>query len=260
MSETADRAHPDELLVLHAVGALDAAEDVIVRDHLESCDRCQHELDAYRETLARLISDRPAPAGLWERLSARVEELEATRKSTDARPSARPSGHVPATSLPMGSAKARRRLGLRVLAAAAAVVVAAAAAAAVVHRDDRDDRDDRVTVADLAGSVEGATGAKVVALHAAESGDVVARVIVAPDDIQAYVLVDDLQPLEPARSYQLWSTGTAGEPVSLAVLGDGRSTAIPVPVPPGTRSFAISEEPAGGSVHPSDRVVAVGQV
>lgn len=96
-------------------------------------------------------------------------------------------------------------------------------------------------------------GSTVVALTSA-TGEPAARVVVTDDSYDDdFVLLDRLAPLEADRTYQLWRTD-GGAPVSLGVLGPGSDGAARVTLPEGVGSFAISDEPAGGSASPTDVV------
>jgi len=51
----------DELLTLHATGALEPKEEARVRAHLESCATCRTELEAHREVLGLAALPPPSP-------------------------------------------------------------------------------------------------------------------------------------------------------------------------------------------------------
>jgi anti-sigma-K factor RskA len=114
------------------------------------------------------------------------------------------------------------------------------------------------TVAERAETALEDPDATVTRLADPVSGTRAARFVVTPDG-DAYVTLDDLPPLPAERTYQLWRTETM-TPVSLGVLGPGRSRAVEVHVPPGQARLAISEEPAGGSPVPTGALVAAGTV
>jgi anti-sigma-K factor RskA len=110
------------------------------------------------------------------------------------------------------------------------------------------------TVAEQAAAALDDPDATVVPLASTMDGDPAARYVV--DGSDAYVVVDDLAPLDGARTYQLWELGDGG-PTSLGVLGSGVEV-VAVERATGGGDLAISEEPAGGSASPTGTVVAGG--
>jgi anti-sigma-K factor RskA len=141
---------------------------------------------------------------------------------------------------------------------AAAALVVAVGVGATLGRLAAPAPEPEQTVAERAEAALEDPDATVTGLADPVSGMPAARFVVTADG-DAYVTLDDLAPLPAERTYQLWRTETM-TPVSLGVLGPGRSRAVEVHVPPGQARLAISEEPVGGSPAPTGALVAAGTV
>lgn len=237
--------HPLDELAVYALDALEGHERRIVESHLTGCGACRAELDQHRTTLAHLATPDAPPPELWDRIARQttaVPRLRAGGTSGNGDDEHEPRHRAP----PRGSGQ-RRWLG--VLAAAAAVVVVAGVAVWGLRPSDSAD-----TVADLAAEAADDPDATVVALTAG-TGEARARVVTTGDQAD-YLLLDDLPRLPRGRAYQLWRVDDPDTPVSLGVVGDGSSPAAAVSVPDGTTAFALSDEPATGSVRPTTIVAS----
>lgn len=233
----------EEIRDLLGAFALDATSDeerLEVEDHLSDCPRCRAEVAEHRETASMLAAvGAPAPEGLWEGIATSLDAPI---------PIDRPTRKQAATRWMKG--------------------VASAAAAALVLWLAVDVVDQRQQLQELAGSVEQANlaGAAAAALvhpeaHrirlASPEGSLGAEAVVLPNGT-GYVVTDNLEPLPPARTYQLWALG-GEEPISAAVLGPDPSLAA-FTVSPQLTGLAITEEAAGGAVVPRMPPVLVGEV
>jgi anti-sigma-K factor RskA len=160
-----------------------------------------------------------------------------------------PVAPVPAgpTHLRRADAGRTRRWALAGLAVAAALVLVVGLVGLMRPNQTSD-------LSDLADAALRDAGPGDVARLAGDQGDV-AQVVVS--DGTAYVLVDDLPTLPEGQEYQLWSLGGSA-PVSLGMVGDGSAPVAALGAPAGLASLALSVEPAGGSVAPSDDIVATG--
>lgn len=209
--------HPHDDLAVYALDALEPDEHAAVDAHLAHCADCRRELDAYLATLGQMAVPEEPPARVWEGISRQIRT-------------------------PVIQMESRRRTPRWLLAAAAVVVVLGVGAVALTMGGG-----DSESVSDLAAAAARDPDSTVADLS-------LARVVVTDGD--DYVLFDDLPALSSDETYQLWRTDE-GEPVSLGVLGDGGEGAVQLDLPQGVASFAVSQEPAGGSDTPTD-ILATG--
>ena len=236
--------HPVDDLALYALDALEGDEADAVEAHLAECASCQRELATHEEALAALVEDGPPPS-LWGAVQEKIRDVQPG-----------PVGDVPLRAVGPAPAHldhtAAHRRGMRRLAA-----LAAAAAVAVVLG---------VGVATQVGQGQGgqetASGApdgSTIAVLADAHGADVARVVTGEDgDVLVF---DDLPRLSAASTYQLWDVDGA-EPVSLGVVGDGRTESVEISLPPDAAELAISEEPVRDvpASAPTGPIVASGSV
>jgi anti-sigma-K factor RskA len=241
--------HPRDDLAAYAVDALEGDERRAIEDHLAGCVACRALLAEHHDVLAGLTPDELPPPSVWPRVAADT----GAGVSGAGAPRSRPPAH--ARRRTTRSARSRRLVG-----AGAALVGAAAAAAVLVV----------AVVAGVVtwGSDDGADDLTELAQQAAEAGDVVGGLAdpdgrpvaeVVSSDGGSFVVLDDLEALPAGRAYQLWSLD-GPEPVSLGVLGDGRTEVVAVHLPATVTDVAISDEPATGVTAPTGPVVATGSI
>jgi len=245
----------DELLGAYALDAVDDDEREQVESFLERTPEARSLVADYRETAALLAhSGTEAPPGLWERIEQTLEE-EPPQLATPV-----PAGVVAFESR---RARLRRRIAVAV-AVAAAVVVVGSLTAKVVQQDDRIDELGREAET---GSVLAAAETAARDPHAARvtlsstDGALEARAVYLPDG-DGFLVENNLRPLPPDRTYQLWALlGDPGaeRPISAAVLGpDPGVTAFRVQGP--VAGFAITDEQSPGAVSPSNPAMIQGAV
>jgi anti-sigma-K factor RskA len=244
--------HPLDDLAAYALDALDDAERRAVDHHLAGCAVCRAELAGHHEALAALASDEAPPASLWQRIATDIgapDLADPTRRSRAATPAAPEDRSVVPFRAPAGRQPGRSRW---MTAAAAALAVAAAVVAVFGFAGRGSDGAD--TVGELAQQAEehGET------LGTLETPDGRSAAEVVADGGSSYVVLDGLQALPEGRAYQLWSTD-GPQPVSLGLLGDGKTGAVAVSLPPTATSLAISEEVDTGAPAPTT-IVATGQI
>jgi anti-sigma-K factor RskA len=265
--------HPLDELAVYALDALEGDERRAVEAHLATCPECAAALDAHRAALAALTLDEPPPPAVWSRIASEIgatglptplparggtaerpapPTLPGPPPPSDSRGWRGPAGTVaPRPDRPTHLRRAdpgrTRRFVLAGLAVAAALVLVVGLA--VVMRSSQTSDLGDLAAAALRNS-EGR-----VALLSGDEGEV-ARVVV--DDGTAYVLVDDLPTLPEGQEYQLWKLGGPA-PVSLGMVGDGSAPVAALGAPADLVDLALSVEPAGGSVAPSDDIVATGR-
>jgi anti-sigma-K factor RskA len=232
--------HPEveELLGAFALDALDSDEADAVDLHLRDCPRCRAEVADYRETAALLaFGGVEAPAGVWEKIQASLEEA----------PPQLALGRV----IPMKESR-WRSMGARVAAMAAVVISLAALGVSVMRSTDGAD------TGSLAAQVEkAAADPEGTPVHLAASGGKGSADIVLLDG-QAYLVRHSLPELDDDETYQLW--GQQGETkVSLGILGPQPGRTI-VAAGADYEALAITAEKKPGVVSSSNSAVVAGLV
>jgi hypothetical protein len=237
------RTHDDlqELLGVYALHALEPDQAQVVEGHLELCPRCRAEVSGHREVATMLgNTGGHAPAGLWDRISAQLEEAPPPMRL------ALPEGE--GSVIPLASH--RRQRSNRVVAAAvgmAAALVIGVLGAQVVRQGDRINtlnaalEDDAVlTGANLALADPDADKVQL----ASADGTVAAPAVLLPNGT-GYLLSHQLAELDESLTYQLWGITETGI-VSLGLLGSSPTDVVTFHVGDPVAGLAITEEVAGG--------------
>ncbi|MGH2656830.1 MAG: anti-sigma factor domain-containing protein [Actinomycetota bacterium] len=230
----------EDLLGAYALDAVPEDERRLVEEHLAVCEACRREVMEHRETVALLSGGAAAPVGVWDRISAELE---------------------PEPPLSLEALRAPRigRWATGIAAAAAALAIVALGVRVV----EQDRQLDRVPEAGEGRALEMAAqaalrdpAARPVTLRSADGATSV-EVVLLPDG-SGYLYRNDLDPLPPGRTYQLWALGEA-EPISAGVLGpDPDVTAFSVD--PAISGLAITQEVAGGVVAPTSDPLVAGEL
>jgi anti-sigma-K factor RskA len=216
-----------------ALDALSPEEAAEFRTHLAGCAVCRQEVRELREAAARM--------GEVEAF-APPPELKARVLAAADRTPQKPPKLIPFS----GTTHARRRWA-RLSAAAAAVVLLAGGA---------------IGIGTLLGDDESGLQPTVVQVFEAQDAHVAEvetshgplRVATSAGEAEMAVDTSDLQSLDGAHVYQLWSIQD-GSPVSVGVLDDPRTGAA-MPMPAAGTEVAITVEPAGGSERPTTDPIA----
>jgi anti-sigma-K factor RskA len=236
--------HPLDDLALYALDALEGDEADPIDAHLAECASCRRELATHQDALAALLEDGPPPA-LWDAVQEKIRDVEPGSVGGAPLSAVEPApAHLEHTAHRHGM---RRRLA--VLAAAAAVAVVLGVGVATQVGQDQDGQE----------TASGAPDGSTIAVLADAQGADVARVVAGEDGDR--LVFDDLPPLPAASTYQLWDVdGT--RPVSLGVVGDGRSEAVEISLPADAAELAISQEPVRDvpASAPTGPIVASGSV
>jgi len=242
----AELTHDDlrELLGAYALDAVDPREGAVIEAHLGGCAACLAEVGEHRETAALLgEAGAPAPSHVWDRISAALPEG-----------SWRPD--EPGTAR---ESRGHRWAGWLVAAGVAAVV--AVFGVKFVEQDGRIEElhgaAARVPVLERALAVALDPAAQPVELRA-PAGDKELQVVLLPDG-EGFVTADNLRPLPPGRTYQLWALVGDRAPVSAAVLGSDPGLSS-FTAPPGLDGLAVTEERAGGVATPQGTPLLVGSI
>ncbi len=215
-----------ELLAAYAIAALDDGSMRAVQRHMAGCrkhDVALGELQAVAERLPLAVEEQTPPPELRSRLLRAFDQEAAAQRPSAVEQTARPStGIVPFV----------RRPAFAWLAAAAMFVALVGLVAWNVVLQTGGSNDEGWTVsARLSGA--GVTG----------------HFWYLDRQQLAVVKMNEMPPLESGRVYQAWGIYD-GNAVSLGVLPDEHTVAINADLA-GASTFAITEEPAGGSDQPT---------
>jgi anti-sigma-K factor RskA len=245
------------LLGSFALDAVEPDEHERIEGHVSSCPRCRAELDAHREVAGALgNSVEPLPEGLWSSIANRLPERR--DEVPPPMPLLRPDR---GRSRPDRLHPDRGRLVTVASIAVAAAAVAAVLGVNLLRADTQ--------VAHLQGAIGETAHTAVVAALDTPGHQVVnlvgpdharvAQFVLIPDG-QGYLVKSTLPALRSGRSYQLWGI-VGGKAISLGLMGQSPDqvtfTLAGVHRP---SLLAVTAEPSGGSVAPSDPIVASGTV
>jgi hypothetical protein len=276
--EPMDVAEIEELLGAYALDAVDADERRLVEAHLAECPKCRAELAGHLEVASWMAGGgAPAPAGVWERISASLDEqVPEMRLTSDDLAAARVARHAedataepvaapaPTPGTVVGLDDRRSRRVVRALAAAAAVAASIVLVLGIVVARQAGTIDDQrgdlaqpmlSRAADEASADPNATKVNLTS----PDGGAAAATVVITEDGDGFLLDTDLQALPDDRTYQLW--GIDGDRViSLGVLGSD-PTVVAFPASGSTfTTFAVTDEVSGGVPQSQNRPVLVGTV
>lgn len=245
-----------ELLGAFALDAADPAETAAIEAHLTVCPRCRDEVGHYQQTAAMLAhTGRQAPAAVWDAIADRIGEAPKSASGL-------PALQSPASGQPA----LRRRLRPRVARRAAALTAAAAAAAIAllgVQVGHLDHRINQITTASGGQTLTAAgrnalldpSARRITLTGVGPHPSPGAEVVVQPSG-PAFLFNQGLPALPSGQTYQLWAM-IDGQPISVGVLGAHPATvAFSLDAAATTKAFAVTVEPAGGSVAPTRAPVA----
>ena len=224
-----------ELLGPFALDALDPFEAAAVRAHLVDCPRCRDEVTRHQQAAAMLANTGgDAPAEMWKAIETRIQQ---PAPEGPAFPQLERSAWVGRSIGP----SRRHRLGLRAGALMAAAALAFSVLGAALGRLDRGPNQP----AGAAGSQSLSAAARDALLDPSSN-----RVVLESTD------ADGLPPLPSEKTYQLWAM-IDGQSISVGLLGTHPTTSSFTLDPTDlTDAFAVTIEPAGGSIAPTSRPVA----
>jgi anti-sigma-K factor RskA len=256
-----------DLLSAFSLDAVDSHEYDEIESHLAECPRCRAELDAHRDVAAALgNSVEPLPEGLWSSIAGRLligPDEEPRPMPLLVRTDTADNG-TPGTFRTPRTARGRASRGRLLSVASLAVAAAAAAVALGVNLVDANNQ-----VAHLQGAIgETAHTAVLAALDTPghrvvtlknTNGHEAAEFVVLPSG-QGYLVDSHLPALSPKETYQLWGV-VDGQTISLGLLGRSpHLVTFTLAGSPKASRLGITAEPAGGSVLPSEAMLASGPV
>jgi anti-sigma-K factor RskA len=226
-----------DLVGAYAVDALDDQEREAYETHLAGCDQCLAELARLRESatvLATSASVAPPPE-LKDRVMAEIHSEAAPVVPMKSRRSRWPSW------APLA------------VAALAAFVLGVVAVVQTVARNDLSGPAGVVAAAEAAANDPGS----IVTDFETDDG-VVGQVVLTADG-EGFLIPSDLDPLDEARTYQLWVLTPDEQAISAGVLGND-------PAPSRftwsgeVAGFALTREVAGGVESTAGDVVSVAEL
>jgi hypothetical protein len=272
-----------DLAPLYVIGALGRAEEIAVREHLETCPEAHPEFAQLGGVVPVLLEDvEPVepPSGLKARiLAAAAADLEARGRASapataSAEPALAPARPAEPTPFPSAEERARRdadrprRTGLArandwaFRAAAVLALVALGVWNVLLQRDLSAEQGYRAAVTEVI-EVAGLPGSSLAVIHG--EGEQTPRGLAAVDDTGRVVFaMRDLPATQGTEVYTAWSIGGDGTPVpigDLALSGEGTgslTTAAAVAAPGAT--LALTREPRTGATAPTLPIVAAGVV
>jgi anti-sigma factor RsiW len=236
----------EELVVGHALSALEPEDEQELLRHLPTCAACERDLAEHQETLAHLAYAGEVlepPPSLWDGIAREVTATSGPAAFAPPEQRSAPAEPVGDLAAARERRSARARAARLVSAAAAAALVLSLGVWNVALQRDRDDVADR-----LASAVQMLeTGPGQTVPLAGADGRVTAVAVVHQGRLS--LVVDGLRPNDVADStYVLW--GQSGSEAALAlatfdVRGDGTDVLrdLPLPVPAVPELFVLTEEP-----------------
>ncbi len=226
--------------------------------HLDSCPRCQSELDSLHEVAGVLgNSVEPLPEELWSKIASQLP-----RSKRDEEPPPMPRLESATRSPFRAPSSGRTRRNRKVVALLGAVAVAAIAVAVVLGIDLVHSQ---ANASHLQANLNESPAS--VALHTRghrvatlRSGSVVlAKFVITPGG-HGLLVSAQLPPLPPGWTYQLWGI-VESKPISLGLLGTSPQGArFTIAGEPSATKLALTAEPAGGSPTPTGPILASGPV
>ena len=270
MSTTPTHEELRDLLGVYALDAVDPDERVLIEEHLATCPACRAEVSAHREVASMLAhTGATAPDGLWDRISASLEEtppaLRLAAFAPPGEPAAQEAGaEVADAAAPVTSLAAHRERRVRLSAfvgvAAAAVIAVLALGIVVVRQNSRLDHVNaalsKVGLQQVVSKAMNDPAFSHARLQSAD-GKVSVPAVVTPQGV-GYVVTTNLPTLRAGRTYQLW--GVRGKHVvSLGIFTAG-ADAVPFQTNGPLDALAITDEVEGGVASSSNQPVVAGKV
>ena len=237
----------DELHVLtgsYAVHALEHREREAFERHLQSCDSCETEVRALRETAARLAMAKSLqpPARMEQRV------LAATYRTRQLPPL--PAREPRVWSRPQAAPRWARVPRLVAAVAVAAALVLGTAQVVTQHRLD----ETRASTAAVA-RILGAPDARIETMATTEGGT--ATIVVSGQQRAAVVSTRGMTVLPAGRVYQLWVIDASGARSAGLLQAAGQNGPVLASgVLPGDR-IGITVEPSGGTSRPTTTPIVV---
>ncbi len=261
---------PDDL-ALYALHALSPEETVAIDQHLSTCAQCSQEVAEARGDLALLafsVEQAPLPEGATERFMQRIA-------ATAEKPvSAMPSAEAPAV-IPFETAR-RKRLWPTVVPWATAAALAAVCISLGVENKNLSDTVNaesgllttlsaKAAHAQQIVDVLNAPNAQRVTLTLTKhSADPTGHAVYLPDRGSLLFEANNLKPLDPGKTYELWVIPADGKaPLPAGTFkpdAAGYASVVLPTLPPGVgaKAFGVTIEKDGGATTPTMPIVLAG--
>jgi anti-sigma-K factor RskA len=257
-----------EDLALHAMHALSPEESAIVAAHVATCATCQEEMAELRGDMALLalsVEQHPLPEGATERFMQRVAASAAS-----------PAASATATVIPFEATGRRKRIWPVLVPWAAAAALAAVCISLGIENRNLSDTisaetgllatlSSKASQAQQIVDVLNAPTAQRVSLEVTKhSAEPSGKVIYLADRGALIFQADNLKPLDPGKTYELWvirSDGKASLPAGVfKPNGSGYASVVLPPLPPGisAKAFGVTIESDPGSPTPTLPIVLSG--
>ena len=258
----------EELLGAYALDAVEADEAVDIEAHLATCPRCRAELNEHREVVGFFAyAGQDAPAGLWDRITAGMQDqppelrLDRIRASTVTADGVADQPAAPVIPIDRHRGpRPRRSPGYRAfvaVASAAAVVVAVLGVALAQARSSANRHSAVATMADVRTALD-QKGSRKVVMASPGGGGASLDAVVTPSGV-SYLYDSSLTPLPVDRTYQVW--GVVGrERISYGLLGTRPAAVVRFETGPGVDALAVTAEVASGVVTSHEPTVVKGAV
>jgi anti-sigma factor RsiW len=246
-----------ELLAAMALDALDTEAHAQMEEHILTCTECQRELDSLREVASAIGNTYEAPPeGLWSQIATRLYETDPTDAPS---PPVFLGDFDPAR--PSDPHRSRRTRGLLLtvsLAAAAAIIALGLTLSSANTRVANLEQALAGNAHNGVASALATPGHKIVTLSGS-GHQVLASLVLLPDG-RGYLVKSHMPALPSSETYQLWGV-VNGSPVSIGVMGSSpHAVAFTVATSPAPTKLGVTIEPAGGSLSPTNGMIASGVV
>jgi anti-sigma-K factor RskA len=259
-----------EDLALHAMHALSPEESAIVDQHIATCAQCQHQIAEMRGDMALLafsVEQHPLPEGATERFMQRVAAHPNAGSSTAA---------ATAKVVPFEATAGRRRVWpVLVPWAAAAALAAVCISIGIANRNLREtitaesglltSLSSKASHAQQIVDVLNAPAAQRVTLTLSKhSTEPSGQVIYLADRGALLFEADNLKPLDPGKTYELWvipADGNAPLPAGVFKPDNGGYATVVLPqLPQGVaaKAFGVTVESDPGSQTPTSPIILSG--
>jgi len=255
-----------ELAGAFVLGALEPAEEAVVRAHLDTCADAHAEIEELGGVLPALAESVPVvepPAGLKARIMAAAAADLAARGAADA-PGPAASATAAPTAFPSAdvrSARGRRAsTGSWILRIAAVVAIVALGGWNLLLRNQLDTAQSYEQSVAAVIDVAGQPGSLTVILTA--DGGTGSGLAAVSSTGQVTLAMQDLAATSGSTVYEAWVIGGDGKPVPLGSFTVGQSgtasfTAGGLPTTPGI-VIALTREPGPGATAPTMPIISKG--
>jgi anti-sigma-K factor RskA len=268
MMDTQHIAQED--LVLYAMHALSPEEAIFIAAHLETCSLCQEEVEEARGDMALLalsVDQQPLPAGAEDRFFSRIAASSA--------PAQAPAKAADVIDFET-AAKTRRSIWPVFIPWAAAAALGAVCISLGIENRNLSDTMNAETALLTSLSTKASHAQQIVdALNSPQAQRVTltstkraveptGHAIYLPDHGSLLFQADNLKPLDPGKTYELWVIPADGKaPVPAGTFrpdANGYASVVLPELPLGVaaKAFGVTIENAPGSTTPTMPIILAG--